>query len=178
MASYTLSSSQQLPDGTSVSVYPRSARSPQGLAPTGTAVTSGSMSGGSVTFTGLTLGTPYTAYALVSSEHRYVDFTLSKADIAAKREVQSGVVVMEATIDLASIGANTTTDVNVALPSGSAKAGDIATAVFFPALNNGLVIQGAGIVAADNLRLRVSNLTAGALDAASASVTFVIIKAA
>lgn len=176
MASFSLTASQTFPEGTSVSVYPREARQPGGGAPSGAAVTSATVTSGVATFTGLTLGKAYTAYALVSSEHRYQDFQVSKADVAVKRETASGVLVVEATVDLPSINANTTTDVNVALPSGTCKAGDLVDGVFLPALNHGLIVQGAGVVTADSIRLRVSNVTAGALDAAAVSVTFAIIR--
>lgn len=176
MASFTLTASQTFPEGTTVNVYPREAKI-LGGAPSGASVTNAAISSGAATFVGLTLGKPYTAYALVSSEHRYQDISVSKADIAAKRELVTGVLLVEATVDLPSVNANATSDVNVALPAGTCKAGDLVDGVFLPALNHGLIIQGAGIVTADSLRLRVSNVTAGALDAAAVSCTFAIIRA-
>lgn len=75
---HTLTATRRFPQGTTVAVYARSDWSPvyaPSGAPPGSQVTSGVMGASSVTFTGLTEGVAYVAYALVDGEHRYVHFT-------------------------------------------------------------------------------------------------------
>jgi hypothetical protein len=176
MAGATISPSQKFPESTSVAVYPIAAKMP-GRAPAGSSITSASVTAGLLTFTGLVLNTKYTAYALVSGEHRYVDFAVAQSDVAAKRaQGEVGIRLVEVTVDLPSIGANAVADVNVPVPAGTCKPGDLIVGGFLPALNAGLHIQGVGCVTADSLRIRAQNTTAGALDAAAVSVTFAIIK--
>ncbi len=71
---FTLTAAQRYPAGTTVSVYPRLQRAANGP-PSGAAVTSAVATATSVTFTVLTGGVKYVAYALVGGEHRYVEFT-------------------------------------------------------------------------------------------------------
>jgi hypothetical protein len=175
MASITLNPSQQFPEGTSVGAYPRSAKRAGG-APSGAAITSATVTGGQLVFTGLVLNTSYTAYANVGGVDRYMDFATAQSDISAKRANITGTVVVEATVDLPSIATLSAADVNVTLPAGTCKPGDLIVGVFLPALNAGLHIQGAGVVVADQVRLRAQNTTAGALDAAAVQVTFGIIR--
>ena len=174
MASITVNPSQSFPEGTVVGVYARAAN--PGGAPVGAQVTSATVTAGALAFTGLVLNTLYTAYALVGSQHRYVDFAVREADVATRRQVQAGITLVEVSVDLPSVNANATADVNVAVPAGTCTAGDLVVGAFLPALNHGLFVQGAGCVATDSIRLRVSNVTAGALDAAAVSVTFAILK--
>jgi hypothetical protein len=175
MAAFNLSASQSFPDGTTVNVFPRSAKNPGG-APVGSSVTSAVVAAGVAAFTGLTLGTPYTAYALVSSQHRYMDFAPAVSDASVKRQVLAGITLVEVTVDLPSMLTLTANDVNVAVPAGTCKAGDLVLLPFLPSLNAGIVVQGAGCVATDSIRLRVLNTTAGTVDPAAVSVTFAIIK--
>lgn len=74
MASFSLNASGTFTDGTSVGAYLRSQWGVEGLtgAPTGGAVASGTVSGGTVAFTGLADSTEYIAYA--SSPNRYERF--------------------------------------------------------------------------------------------------------
>lgn len=176
--------SKKFPVSTSVAAYERRAKNAQGGAPVGAAIGSAAVAADNtwtLTNAGIVLGGLYTAYALVGSEHRYMDFALSKSDVSLRREPPAGpygvgLSVLEVTVDLPSIGANAAADVNVALPAGSAKIGDIVAGVFLPALNAGLHVQGAGIVATDSLRVRAQNTTAGALDAAAATMNIAIIR--
>ena len=62
MASHTLGG-QKWPDGTSVAVYPDAAWTNTAGAPSGAAVTSATVTSGVLTFTGLTQGLRYVAYA-------------------------------------------------------------------------------------------------------------------
>lgn len=175
MAGITLTASQQFPEATVVNVFPRAAKNPGG-APVGASIANATVTAGVLAFTGLVLNTAYTAYALVSSQHRYVDFTIRESDVATKRQVQAGITLVEVTVDLPSIGANAAVDHNVAVPAGTCKAGDIVLGVFHPTLNAGVHIQGAGVVATDSIRIRAQNTTAGALDPASVQMTLAIIK--
>ena len=122
MASITVNPSQSFPEGTVVGVYARAAKNPGG-APVGAQVTSATVTAGALAFTGLVLNTLYTAYALVSSQHRYVDFAVREADVATRRQVQAGITLVEVSVDLPSVNANATADVNVAVPAGTCTAG-------------------------------------------------------
>lgn len=79
MASFTLTRPDLFPSGTSVSVYAQSARGelPSSGAPTGSAVDTGTVSGDSVTFTGLADETRYIAYA--AGPDRYLRFSTPPA---------------------------------------------------------------------------------------------------
>lgn len=73
MASHTLRS-DRFPVGQSVGAYLRAQRVPD-AAPTGSPVATATVAtDGTLAFTGLLDGTRYSAYASVSSTHRYVDF--------------------------------------------------------------------------------------------------------
>lgn len=62
----------RFPVGTVVGIYPAANEQRDGK-PSGTAITTATVaSDGSLTFTGLTEGVPYVAYALVGSANRYV----------------------------------------------------------------------------------------------------------
>ena len=173
MASITVNPSQSFPEGTVVGVYARAAKNPGG-APVGAQVTSATVTAGALAFTGLVLNTLYTAYALVSSQHRYVDFAVREADVATRRQVQAGITLVEVSVDLPSVKRDGGRQRGGA--GGDVHGGDLVVGAFLPALNHGLFVQGAGCVATDSIRLRVSNVTAGALDAAAVSVTFAILK--
>jgi hypothetical protein len=80
-------------------------------------------------------------------------------------------------IDLASIAANTTTDTTVSVsPAGLVLAGDVVWFMGCAVLDNGLIVQGVHTVAANSFKLRVSNVSAGAIDAASHTFSFVVQK--
>lgn len=79
MASITLSGiADRFPDGTSVSVY-RAEAAKDGQGPAGSVVTSASVAGSRVAFSGLADSTRYVAYALVGGEHRYIRFATPAA---------------------------------------------------------------------------------------------------
>jgi hypothetical protein len=79
MASATLTNlGKRFPAATSVGVYPV-AQKRIGAAPGSSALSSATVTADhKLTFVGLTPGAKYTAYASVSSEHRYVDFEADK----------------------------------------------------------------------------------------------------
>lgn len=78
MASFTLST-DRFPNGTTVTVYPLSNwpghQIPPSGDPVGSSTTSGSVTGGSVTFTGLDDDTRYLAHGEVGGVDRYVNFS-------------------------------------------------------------------------------------------------------
>jgi hypothetical protein len=76
MASFTLSSPQTFPAGTTVSVYPRYARKPN--APVGEPVDQAIANDFRVTFAAVAEGIEYSAYAEVNGFHRYVDFLVPR----------------------------------------------------------------------------------------------------
>lgn len=80
--------------------------------------------------------------------------------------------VFSATVDLASIDANTTTNTDVTV-AGLASS-DYVVYSGAPALENGLVVQGVSVPATNTLRVRVSNVTAAPIDSASQSFFFVL----
>jgi len=81
MASFTLERAQVFPDGTTVKAYAVSNwpdGNPSG-APRGASAAEGTVSGGVVTFSGLTQGVGYTATAEVSGVRRYIGFLIPAA---------------------------------------------------------------------------------------------------
>lgn len=85
MASFTLTDVAKFPNGTTVKAYPTTNWPtpilPSG-APIGSAMAEGSMSSGTVTFTGLTLGSRYWAVAEVGGVYRYSKFTANASEAA------------------------------------------------------------------------------------------------
>lgn len=82
MASYNLSRVDRFPQGATVGAYPVS-NWPSGMvntaaAPLGSATNEQTMGASSLTFTGLTAGAKYVAYASVGGDHRYVAFTAAE----------------------------------------------------------------------------------------------------
>lgn len=79
MADFTLTDVQRFPEGTSVDAYPVSGWRDDLLPPTGdplgSATDTQTMTAGTLTFTGLTAGVNYFAYAQVGSDDRYTLFT-------------------------------------------------------------------------------------------------------
>jgi hypothetical protein len=70
---------EKYPVGTSVAAHPRAGRV-DGAAPVSTAVTTATVAAdGSLTFVGLADGTPFVAYALISSVHTYQNFSTDPA---------------------------------------------------------------------------------------------------
>lgn len=63
------------PDGTTVKAYPATALPERGRSPIGASVAEGEVSGGAVTFTGLTDGVQYVAVGTVSEKQREAFFT-------------------------------------------------------------------------------------------------------
>lgn len=78
MASTTLTGISRYPNGTSVSAYTASGEDKIG-SPSGTAVSTATVSGNAVTFTGLTGGVEYVAYASVGGSDIYIDFIADEA---------------------------------------------------------------------------------------------------
>lgn len=86
--------------------------------------------------------------------------------------------ITDVTVDFASVGANTTVTQAVTVPG--AEVGDLVFAQWASAaINAGLVVAcGSRVSAADTVQLVVGNCTAGALDPASATVSFLVFKTA
>lgn len=85
-----------------------------------------------------------------------------------------GAGVIAVTIDLASVAAATSAEQTFTVPGLQTR--DFVFVNIPSTLNNGLGIVGARVSAADTLALRVMNATAGALDAASATFTLLIVR--
>lgn len=81
MAGFTLTAQQTFPNSTSVGAFPVSNwpahvdPTQTEAAPIGSATNSQTMTSGTLTFTGLTAGVDYVAYAQVGGVHRYIRFT-------------------------------------------------------------------------------------------------------
>lgn len=105
----TLTPSDRLPPGATVSVYPvtnwPNSTPNFAAAPVGSATDSDTMGTTGVTFQGLTSGVRYVAYALVSSQHRYV--TLNPGADSAMT-VGQRIAYGSRTSTLANIAAETT----------------------------------------------------------------------
>ena len=81
--------------------------------------------------------------------------------------------VMQATVDLGSVAANTTELEDAELQG--AKVGDIVIAIK-PTLEAGLSINQCYVDEADSLKIEVSNLTASPIDAASETLDFLVVR--
>lgn len=89
----------------------------------------------------------------------------------------AGFRIGEVVIDPPNILANTTVDVAaIALPAGTAAVGDYVDVQAPATLEHGLVAQGARIAVADQLTVRISNVTAGPIDGAAKTWTYKVIK--
>lgn len=89
----------------------------------------------------------------------------------------NGFRIGEVAINPPNILANTTVDIAaIALPVGTAAVGDYVDVQAPATLEHGLVCQGARIAVADQLTVRISNVTAGAIDGANLVWTYKIIK--
>lgn len=96
MASATLAVGRIFPDGTSVGAYDDDAQPPSAGVALGNAVATATVSGGSVTFTGLTAGTRYDALAVVSGSLRRIGFFTPPAEVTTSELDQTegmGVIV-------------------------------------------------------------------------------------
>lgn len=133
------------------------------------------------------LGTPLLSSRLRQPEQQKPQTTEAPQNPSEVRDVRiikesiaelSGFVTQYSqVVDLASLGANSTTVVDITTTSGKVAAGDYILFVG-ATLNHGLVVQGSiAAPAVDTIRLRISNLTAASIDAASTTFYFVIIKA-
>lgn len=83
------------------------------------------------------------------------------------------VTVMQATVDLGSVAANTTELEDATL--AGAKVGDIVIAVK-PTLEAGLAILQCYVDEADSLKITVGNFTASPIDEASETLDFLVIR--
>lgn len=79
-----------------------------------------------------------------------------------------------ATLDLANHTAVASVDTDVT--SALVKAGDVVVAVPPAALEAGIAVQGCHTVTAGAFKLRTTNASAGAINPASASWTFVVLR--
>lgn len=70
MAAFTLTDVARFPTGTTVTIY-RAEQAKIGQAPSGSSITTGTMSSTGVQFTGLEQEGEYVAYAIVNGQHRY-----------------------------------------------------------------------------------------------------------
>ncbi len=85
----------------------------------------------------------------------------------------ASITVLTATVDLGSVAANTSEE-ETATVSG-VKLGDVVVCVD-SSLNAGQVVAQARVSAADTVTLQVINTTAGAIDAASKTMTFLVVR--
>lgn len=82
--------------------------------------------------------------------------------------------VLTVTLDLASVAAATSAEQTFTVPG--LQTTDAVFLCVSSSLNNGLGIVGARVSAANTLAVRVMNATAGALDAASATFTLLVVR--
>lgn len=84
-----------------------------------------------------------------------------------------GMMILTATVDLGSVAANTSEE-ETATVTG-VKTGDVVVCVN-SSLDAGQVIADARVSAANTVTLQVINTTAGAIDAASKTMTFLVLR--
>lgn len=83
------------------------------------------------------------------------------------------ITIMQATVDLGSVAANTTEEETATV--NGVRTGDIVV-VRKQSLDAGIVIADARVSADDEVTLQVVNATAGAVDAASQSMDFIVFR--
>lgn len=81
----------------------------------------------------------------------------------------------EVAVNPANVGAGAVLNVDVALPAGTAAVGDLVFVAPPIALEAGLVAQAASIPVADTLRIRLYNPTAGGIDGANLTWTYLLL---
>lgn len=86
----------------------------------------------------------------------------------------SSLFAFTATVDPGSHAAVASVDTTVA--SALVKSGDVVIAVPPATLSAGIVVQGCHTVADGSFKLRTTNASAGAIDPASATWTFVVLR--
>lgn len=94
--------------------------------------------------------------------------------LAALVASQNKIKHYSATVDPASLNAGTTANTSVAV--AGVAAGDFIFAVPPATLNHGIVVQGCSCAVAGTILLRLSNLTAGAIDVASGTWGFLVVQ--
>jgi hypothetical protein len=96
---------------------------------------------------------------------------------ASGGQTYEGLFSFTATVDPASIGAVGAGNTTVTVPSGvTLLATDTILAVPPAALEAGVAVQGAYYASATTLTLRLTNASAGAIDPASATWTFIVLR--
>lgn len=96
---------------------------------------------------------------------------------AVVQQVCAGIIFGEVSVNPASLATNVENQTQVALPAGTAKAGSLVF-VMPPSdgtLEAGLVPLGARISADDTLQIKIRNVTAGTIDGAAKTWTFLVI---
>jgi hypothetical protein len=93
-------------------------------------------------------------------------------------ELGAKLVFGEVAVDPANAVANSNVAPQVALPAGTASAGDLVFVQPPSTLEAGLVPVGARISATDQLEINIRNCTAGAIDGVSRTWTWFVVKAA
>lgn len=84
-----------------------------------------------------------------------------------------GITVLTATVDLGSVAANTS-EIETATVTG-VKAGDAVIAIK-PTLEAGLIVGTAYVTADDTVSIQVGNFTGSAIDAASETWQFIVLR--
>lgn len=126
MATAVLNANDRFPAGTTVSAYTSlpGALPPHGVPPGAVVTTAVVAAGGSLTFTGLTAGARYWAYAQVSGDDRVVGFTAQPLAVPTAAELDrlggiSGTPVVGQRITLTEAGAAGVYTGSVTVPAGA-----------------------------------------------------------
>lgn len=106
---------------------------------------------------------------------RWTDSSNSLHPLSALVEEWNKEKVGEVSVNPANIAALGRADVVIALPAGTAAAGDMVLVQPPPTLEAGLALQRAWINAADSLTITLFNYSAGAVDGAALNWTYVIL---
>lgn len=85
----------------------------------------------------------------------------------------SGITVLTATVDLGSVAANTTEEETATITG--VRAGDY-VAVMKSDLDAGILLGTCRVTAADTVAIQVTNPTGSAVDAASETMTFLVVR--
>lgn len=86
------------------------------------------------------------------------------------------IVPISQAVDLPSVAANTAVEINIGSAAITLGVGDLFMMAGTPGLPYGLIVEALPVTTANNFRLRVTNVTGAAIDAASLTFRFLVIR--
>lgn len=193
MSTVNLEVAAKYPDGTTVGAYPRDGQPSGENRPIGAPVASGTVSGGSLTLSGLTEDVRYIGWGQVAGEWRQVTFLVDLipdpirvggVEVASQAALDAQVADLQAAIDAITVGAAPDTMVSEAIGDGTANdtsaiqsALDSAEGKTIYLPEGDYKVTAGGITLPDNVHLRGAGVGLTRIVSASASASAAVIDA-